>query len=260
MLREGKRVGKPIKYSVKAGKLSFVSNYVEEEIDISKLLYIFSESKVCHIYVEGMDPFDTYVTLTSLSEQLPKNMFAKANRSSVVSIKQISLIKHNLIYMSDGTEIKSTSAFKNEVKRKYSEYISKGSLSFKEWLSKQEQKYKWINNSPVPSFIAEAYYTCGEIKDFIFRYVNNSFLKFIDKRKEEVIGKTFHETFKIVNEKWIRFYADTAINGISNKIAVNCPEIGKVLYVKCYQPFYGYVVSLIIDLAEIANEKILNKA
>ena len=244
-------MGAPTKYSVREGCLSFVSNYIEEQVSFRNIRYIETEGKLCHIYVRDMDCFDTYMTLSSLKKQLPDNQFAQINRSCIVAIDEISAVKDENVYLYDGTKLRVTP---NNVKdviaahRKYVEQFKARKTS--QEISDEIEKYHLLDISPVPRCVIEMYFDGDKPMDFRFHYVNNAIVELFGKHsKEDLLGKTFREAFENINEKWLDFYAPTALYGVTQRVVIDSIEIQKELYVKAYQPFYGYVVSIMQDIS-----------
>ena len=99
------KMGSPKKYSSREGYLTFVCNYLEESIGVDMIRYIQTKNKVCTIYVKDLDPFVTYVPLSKLYDQLPRNKFVKVNRSNIVAISEIKEINQDHIILKDGIRI-----------------------------------------------------------------------------------------------------------------------------------------------------------
>ena len=117
-------MGTPTKYSIKAGCLSFVSNYIEESIPFKNIRYLQSKGKVCHLYVKNLDAFKTYVPLAKLYKQLPKSMFVKINRSCVISLKEIRFIEKDYVQLCDGSILPITKSNLENVSKCYKAYMS----------------------------------------------------------------------------------------------------------------------------------------
>ena len=250
LIRRGE-MGAPTKYSVRENCLSFVSNYIEEQVDFRNIRYIETEGKVCHIYVRDMDCFDTYMTLASLKSQLPSDKFVQINRSCIVAIDEISAVKNENVILYDGSKLRATPNNVKEVATAHKKYVEQfHAKKTSQEISDEIEKYHLLDISPVPRCVIEMYFDGDMPMDFRFHYVNDAMVKLFGKEsKEELLGKTFREAFEKINEKWLDFYAPTALYGTTQRVVIDSTEIQKQLYVKAYQPFYGYVVSIMQDIS-----------
>ena len=125
-------------------------------------------------------------------------------------------------------------------------------FSYVGYISKEIDKYHLLDISPVPRCVIEMFFDGDKPMDFKFHYVNDAMVKLFGKEsKEDLLGKTFREAFDNINEKWLDFYAPTALYGTPRRVVINSTEIQKELYVRAYQPFYGYVVSIMQDISLI---------
>ena len=244
-------MGAPTKYSVREDCLSFVSNYIEEQIEFKNIRYIETEGKVCHIYVRDMDCFDTYMTLASLKDQLPDNLFVQINRSCIVAIDEISAVEKEDMLLYDGSKLRVTTAHAKDVALAHQRYVSQfHAKKTSHEISKEIEKYHLLDISPVPRCVIEMFFDGNKPMDFKFHYVNDAIVKLFGKEnKEDLLGKTFREVFENINEKWMDFYAPTALYGTPKRVVIDSTEIHKELYVRAYQPFYGYVVSIMQDIS-----------
>ena len=244
-------MGAPTKYSVREDCLSFVSNYIEEQVEFKNIRYIETEGKVCHIYVRDMDCFDTYMTLGSLKDQLPDNLFVQINRSCIVAIDEISAVEKEDLLLYDGSKLRVTTAHAKDVALAHKKYVSQfHAKKTAHEISKEIEKYHLLDISPVPRCVIEMFFDGDKPMDFKFHYVNDAIVKLFGKEnKEDLLGKTFREVFENINEKWMDFYAPTALYGTPKRVVIDSTEIQKELYVRAYQPFYGYVVSIMQDIS-----------
>ena len=243
-------MGAPTKYSVREDCLSFVSNYIEEQTEFRNIRYIETEGKVCHIFVRDMDCFDTYMTLSSLKEQLPNSQFIQINRSCIVAVDEISAVEKENILLYDGSKLRVTPNHISEVTLAHQKYVSQfHEKKISQEISDEIEKYHLLDISPVPRCVIEMYFDGDKPMDFRFHYVNDAIVKLFGKEtKADLLGKTFREAFKNINEKWMDFYAPTALYGTPRRVVIDSSEIQKQLYVRTYQPFYGYVVSVMQDI------------
>ena len=244
-------MGVPTKYSIREDCLSFVSNYIEEQVDFKNIRFIETEGKVCHIYVRDMDCFDTYMTLSSLKKQLPDTKFAQISRSCIVAIDEISAVEKENILLYDGSELRITPNHVKDVSQAHQKYVSQfHEKKTSQEISKEIEKYHLLDISPVPRCVIEMFFDGDKPMDFKFHYVNDAIVNLFGKEnKEELLGKTFREAFSSINEKWLDFYAPTALYGTPRRVVIDSTEIHKKLYVRAYQPFYGYVVSIMQDIS-----------
>ena len=248
-------MGAPTKYSIREDCLSFVSNYIEEQVEFRNIRFIETEGKVCHIYVREMDCFDTYMTLSSLKEQLPANQFVQISRSCILAIDEISAVEKESVLLYDGSKLRITPNHVEEVALAHKNYVSQfHAKKTSHELSKEIDKYHLLDISPVPRCVIEMYFDGDKPMDFKFHYVNDAIVKLFGKeKKEDLLGKTFREAFENINEKWLAFYAPTALYGTPRRVVIDSTEIHKELYVRAYQPFYGYVVSIMQDISLIED-------
>lgn len=243
-------MGAPTKFSIKAGCLSFVSNYIEETVPFRNIRYIEAEDKVCHLYVRELDHFDTYIPLSKLYERLPKELFVQVNRSCIVAIDEVSLVSQNHVLLFDGTRLPITQKHFENVNRVHERYVQNfNSKKERQALTEEIEKYHLLDISPVPRCLIEMIFDGDTPIDFEFHYVNDAFVRLFElQSKDQMLGKTFRNVFKNINEKWMDFFAPTALNGIPQNTVIKSIESGKELYVRCYQPFHGYVVSIMQDV------------
>lgn len=243
-------MGAPTKYSVREDCLSFVSNYIEEQVDFRNIRFIETEGKLCHIYVRDMDCFDTYMTLSSLRKQLPITQFIQINRSCIVAIDEISAVEKENIILYDGSRLRVTPNHVKDVASAHQRYVSQfHEKKTSQEITKEIDKYHLLDISPVPRCVIEMFFDGDKPMDFKFHYVNDAIVKLFGKEsKEDLLGKTFREAFSSINEKWLDFYAPTALYGTPRRVVIDSTEIHKELYVRAYQPFYGYVVSIMQDI------------
>lgn len=246
-------MGAPIKYSVRENCLSFVSNYIEEQVEFRNIRYIETEGKVCHIFVRDTDCFDTYMTLSSLKEQLPNNQFVQISRSCILAIDEISAVGKENVLLYDGSKLRITPNHVEEVSLAHQNYVNQfHAKKTSHEISKEIDKYHLLDISPVPRCVIEMYFDGNKPMDFKFHYVNDAIVKLFGKeKKEDLLGKTFREVFENVNEKWMDFYAPTALYGTPRRVVIDSTEINRELYVRAYQPFFGYVVSIMQDISLI---------
>lgn len=250
----------PTKYSVREDCLSFVSNYIEEQVEFRNIRYIEAEGKVCHIYVRDMDYFDTYMTLSSLEEQLPDNLFIQISRSCIVAIDEISAVEKENVLLFDGMRLRVSLKKTRDVALAHQKYVKQfHEKKTANEISKEIEKYHLLDISPVPRCVIEMYFDGDKPMDFKFHYVNDAIVKLFGKeKKEDLLGKTFREAFDKINEKWLDFYAPTALYGTPRRVVIDSTEIQKELYVRAYQPFYGYVVSIMQDIS-LVKEALENR-
>lgn len=247
-------MGAPSKYSLKAGCLSFVSNYIEETVPFENIRYIKAQDKVCSIHVKGFDPFETYIPLSKLYDQLPKDLFIKVNRSCIVSIEEVASINKHYIYLRDRTKISIAEQHYDDIKKCHEEYLAALRTHKDDKKIEMEiSKYHLLDISPVPTFVIEMIFEDDTPVDFKFKYVNKAGASLFNvDDKDKLLGKTYNEVFSDKDKLWINFYSPTALTGISRNIVAKSNPIEKELYVRCYQPFYLHVVSLMQD-AEIVR-------
>ncbi len=246
-------MGTPTKYTLKAGCLSFVSNYIEESVPFKNIKYIQAKDKVCYVYIKEFDPFETYIPLTKLYEQLPKDLFIKANRSCVISLAEIQSVNSESVTLNDGTQIPIVAKNHDDIVKRHREYLFFNSNNNKKiQIQKEIDKYHLLDTSPVPWCVTEMIYEKGVPVDFRFQYVNDAVVDLLElDSKDQLLGKSSREAFQSVNEVWIDFYALISINGISSNNVIKSSVTGKDIYVRSYRTVYGYVASIMQDIKVI---------
>lgn len=90
----------------------------------------------------------------------------------------------------------------------------------------------------------------GEPVDFIFTYCNEAHAKLEGFIVDELIGKRFYKLFPNADKKWLNFYYRTAFDGIKHEIIDYSPEIDRHLFIKTYQPEYGYCGCVLQDVTQ----------
>ena len=176
-------MGKPVKYSIRDGYLSFVSNYMEEVIPSKSIRFIISINKKCHVYVRGIDtPFETYLPLSELEKQLPDEMFAKVNRATIVSLREITAIRNNTVTLGNKVTLKLTERNKADLIRKYAKYAADN--------NKHIRDAPYCVNDYKCKCIVEIVCNTETDMNLFFHYCNKSFQELIDKiGKEKVFEK-----------------------------------------------------------------------
>lgn len=88
----------------------------------------------------------------------------------------------------------------------------------------------------------------GEPCDLVFVYANAAYSKLEGFRHGELIGKSFYQLFGNADKKWLKYYYDTAYNGVPHKLDEYSPEFDKYLLIGTHQVTKGYCSSIFYDV------------
>lgn len=74
------------------------SGYRMEKIDFDNILYIENQKDYVKFYLENQkEPISSLMSMQSLEEKLPSNLFMRVHRSFIVNLKKIKTIERNCI-------------------------------------------------------------------------------------------------------------------------------------------------------------------
>lgn len=97
------------------------SEYKTIRINFDDIKYIQGMSEYVRIYLTNSKPIMSLLSLKSLEEELPENMFMRVHKSYIVNLKKIVIIEHNEIVYDDGIII----PISNQYKSKFQEFIDR---------------------------------------------------------------------------------------------------------------------------------------
>lgn len=90
----------------------------------------------------------------------------------------------------------------------------------------------------------------GEARDLTFTYVNEVCAQLEGQSLNQMIGKNYSELFSERFQKWLPFYADTAISGRTNSFTEYWKMQDKYVKGQCYQLSASYCACLLMDVTE----------
>ncbi len=90
------------------------------------------------------------------------------------------------------------------------------------------RRMEYLENMPVAfSSIKMLLDEAGKPYDFRFTYCNRAYDELVGVKAGELIGENFYEFFRDGDPKWLKYYYETAYEGISHVIRSYSPEIQK---------------------------------
>lgn len=87
-------------------------------------------------------------------------------------------------------------------------------------------------------------------RDFQFTYCNRAHEELEGVQPGELLGKNFYEFFQDTDPKWLRYYYETAYQGIPHVIRSYSPEIQKHLLIYTFQLEPGHCECVLMDETE----------
>ena len=90
----------------------------------------------------------------------------------------------------------------------------------------------------------------GKPYDFQFTYCNHAHEKLENTDAGELLGKNFYEYFENTDPKWLKYYYETAYQGIPHIIRSYSPEIQKYLCIYTFRSEYGHCECVLLDESE----------
>jgi len=97
------------------------ADYKMLRLDIDQIIYIESQSEYVRIFMEDGKPIMTLLSMKSLEEKLPADIFMRIHRSYIVNLKKISAIAHNRVIFSKDVYI----PVGNQYKEQFNNYVEK---------------------------------------------------------------------------------------------------------------------------------------
>ncbi len=187
-----------------------------ESFTLDKLNSLIENMRIPNVVkrLETTDEYNIYVTTIENNEKRYKKL----------SFRYLNEKKEKLLL----SRI-DISEFINE--KKISQLLLKNKAKY------QERLTKYLDDMPI------AYCTIKVLVDennnpydFVFVYCNKAHSELEGVEHGELIGKPFYKFFENADKKWLKYYYDTAFNGIAHTISEYSPEIGKHLLIYTHQP------------------------
>jgi DNA-binding LytR/AlgR family response regulator len=94
-------------------------------IDLKTIIYIEGMSEYVRIFREHAKPVMSLLSLKSLNDFLPEEMFMRVHKSYIVNLHKISEIKSNSVTCTDGVEIPVSRLYKEKLQ----EYVEKNFMT-----------------------------------------------------------------------------------------------------------------------------------
>lgn len=90
----------------------------------------------------------------------------------------------------------------------------------------------------------------GKPYDFQFTYCNHAHEELENTKAGELVGKNFYEYFENADSKWLKYYYETAYEGIHHVIHSYSPEIQKYLVIYTFRSEFGHCECVLLDESE----------
>lgn len=211
-------------------------NMDSETADLRKLALITESMKIPNV-VKKLESADEYTFYAVLKEN-NKKRYKKASFRYLDEKKEKLLLSRV-----------DVSEFINE--KKISRLLLKNKAKY------QERLTKYLDNMPI------AYCTIKVLVDennnpydFVFVYCNKAHSELEGVEHGVLINKPFYKFFENADKKWLKYYYDTAFNGVSHTISEYSPEIDKHLLIYTHQPEKGICGCILQDISLKRNLEI----
>jgi PAS domain S-box-containing protein len=114
-----------------------------------------------------------------------------------------------------------------------------------------EEKYRMLfENMTEPFFLVEVIYNDGELYDFRYLEVNPAYELTVDKKREQLIGKTILEVFPSADTKGLKAYKEVLISGKPQHIEVLSNVVNRYFDVYAFIPDKGKLAAISTDITE----------
>lgn len=115
----------------------------------------------------------------------------------------------------------------------------------------EKKRLSYLENMPVAFCSIEVLLDeNGEPKDFLFTYSNREHDKLEGAGYGELIGRKFYDYFKNGDPKWLKYYYETAYEGIPHVIREYSREIQKELLIHTFQTEWGHCECVMQDITK----------
>ena len=213
---------------------------------------IREDGKTC-IHLLNGHVIRTYIPAKDIMEQLPEQDFLNICKGIIVAKSQIDHIEDFTHYMKDGTTLEGrhrTPAAHKRLNQQLHDSNSLPNMSPENMFN----SFSVLDNMPIAFCVIELVINAdGAGVDFVFRYCNRQMEVVEGKKISEMLNKSFFKVFPNADKKWLVAYTDVAVNGGVRHILDYSPEIGKDLYVSCFQPKDGFCACVLIPMDDFLN-------
>lgn len=229
--------------------------FKRNHIEISDIKYILREDNKTCLYLTDGRTVRTYITVKDFFEILESYDFLSINKGTVVCRAQISHIENGCYHMLDGRQLEGRRRTM-AAHRRMNDYIQgKGHPSHS--ANEIIERFSILNNLPVAFCVIEMIFNeNGSGIDFIFRYCNHEMEVVEGKTMNEMLNHSFCHVFPNADHKWIAAYTEVAVNGGVKHLRDFSPEIGKDLFIKCFQPLEGFCACLLIPMEDLTKNSV----
>lgn len=187
---------------------------------------------------------ETYFSIKSILDELPKDKFVVINKGVAIALNQIESVDGTTYRLVDGSTIvgrKRRSAKQTQLVH----YIN-DTIEANEPKPFVPSQFSILDKMPVAFCVIEVMFTeHGRGVDFVFRYCNKEMEHIEGKTVDEMIDHSFYEVFPNADRKWLVAYSDVALNGTVRYLNDYSPEVDKQLLIHCFQPMEGFCACLL---------------
>ncbi len=223
----------------------------KNNIQIENIKYLTRKDGRTCIHLITNQTFLTYITVKDFFESLEAHDFICVNKGILVAKKQINFIEDGVYHMLDGTCFqgrKRTAAAHKRLNETLHESIS-GSIRT---VADIQFRFSILDNMPIAFCVVELVFNQdGHGVDFVFRYCNKEMEIIQGKTIDEMLNHSFFTVFPNADKKWLVAYTDVAVNGTARYIRDYSPEIGKEIFVRCFQPLDGFCACLMTRVDDL---------
>ncbi len=216
----------------------------KNKIEIEDISYITREDKRTCVHLADGRVIKTLINVKDFYDVLETYSFLSINKGTIVSKNHIEFIQDGEYHMMDGSILqgrKRTQAthkrINNNLHTGFLETLNAHNIS---------ERFSILDQLPVAFCIIELMISEeGRGIDFKFRYCNKEMERLENKSINEMLNQSFYKVFQNADKKWLGIYTDVALNGTKRSIQSYSPEIGKMIYITCYQPLEGFCACLL---------------
>ncbi len=226
---------------------------IKNGIQPTDIKYLIREDGKTCIHLLNGRVIRTYIPAKDILKQLPEGDFLNICKGIIVAKSQIDHIDNFTYYMKDGTTLEGrhrTPAAHKRLNHQLHDHDGLPNTASENMF----QNFSILDNMPLAFCVIELIINAdGAGVDFVFRYCNKQMEVVEGKKIPEMLNKSFFKVFPNADKKWLVAYTDVAVNGGVRHILDYSPEIGKDLYVTCFQPKDGYCACVLIPMDEFMN-------
>lgn len=227
--------------------------FKRNRMNTGDIKYITRADKKTCIFLTDERILTTYITVRDFYNVLEAHGFICINKGTVVSKRHISFIENGDYHMIDGAVFqgrrRTVSAHK-----KLNELLHQHTDAALPSMDDIRTRFSVLDNMPIAFCIVELVFNeNGTGIDFVFRYCNKQMEIVEGKTIDEMLNHSFYKVFPDADRKWLAAYTDVAVNGVYRHIRDYSPEIGKELFVRCYQPAEGFCACLLTLVDDLTS-------